>query len=182
MPWVWHGKSGDEVGEAIREIGKGSDRAAAIVAVAFLESQLRVILELHFRKDTAVTGRFFRYPGPLSTFAAKIDMAYLIDLFDKETRRELHTIRDIRNEFAHQLGKRDFEQHRIRDLTGNLQLTYDRPISMRGSDGILIPVLSFRPGKEADAPVTGRERFVDSCKWHIATLALLAADGPKSSA
>jgi hypothetical protein len=41
------------------------------------------------------------FNGPLSSFAAKIDLAYALNLIENETHRDLRTVVDIRNEFAH---------------------------------------------------------------------------------
>lgn len=39
--------------------------------------------------------------GPLSTFSAKIEIAYAFDLFEADMFRDLKAIKDIRNAFAH---------------------------------------------------------------------------------
>ena len=79
-----------------------SDRGAAILASAQFEEWLRERLKSQFvelSKDLD-KGIFDGY-GPLSTFAAKVDIAYALGLFDEATRNGLHTIRRIRNKFAH---------------------------------------------------------------------------------
>jgi hypothetical protein len=45
---------------------------------------------------------------------------WLVGLCSKEACKELHTIKDIRNEFAHKGLTRDFNSQRVRDLANNL--------------------------------------------------------------
>jgi hypothetical protein len=45
--------------------------------------------------------RLFRGSGPLGNFGAKIDLGFLMGLYGREKRDDLHTIREIRNAFAH---------------------------------------------------------------------------------
>lgn len=47
--------------------------------------------------------RLFRHNGPLSTFSARLDMAFALYLIGEKTRHDLDIIRDIRNDFAHDL-------------------------------------------------------------------------------
>src|SRR5262249_32748525 len=51
--------------------------------------------------------------GPLATFSARIDMAYLLGLIPDNVRRELHLIRKIRNDFAHSSENLDFNNEAI---------------------------------------------------------------------
>jgi hypothetical protein len=45
--------------------------------------------------------RIFRGYGPLSTFSAKIDIGYALELFDDTICSDLRALKDIRNAFAH---------------------------------------------------------------------------------
>jgi hypothetical protein len=46
----------------------------------------------------------------LSTFSAKIDMAYALEIISDESRVELHKMRNIRNKFAHARKLLSFDQ------------------------------------------------------------------------
>lgn len=65
--------------------------------------------------------RLFEGNGPLATLSAKIDLARLLGLVTETIRSDLHIIRDIRNEFAHQIAhktehtKLSFSSPHIRD-------------------------------------------------------------------
>jgi len=54
--------------------------------------------------------------GPLASFSAKIDLAYLMRIITADIREKLHTIRRIRNEFAHNLAPLTFESPKIRSM------------------------------------------------------------------
>src|ERR1039458_1249722 len=49
-------------------------------------------------------GTLFDPKGALSTFSAKIELAYALELIDKDVRRNADYIREIRNIFAHRIG------------------------------------------------------------------------------
>jgi hypothetical protein len=67
-----------------------------------------------------VIDNFFAGMGPLATFNAKIEMAYLLKITTKECRRVMHVVRRIRSEFARNLQPLSFMTPRIKDKCGNL--------------------------------------------------------------
>jgi DNA-binding MltR family transcriptional regulator len=89
-----------------RETSIESDRGAAIVAAALLETQLetaikKLLRDLALKKGVSLFDRLFKGYGPLATSGAKIDMAYALESIDEESYHDLHVIRAIRNDFAH---------------------------------------------------------------------------------
>jgi hypothetical protein len=96
-------KTAGEWLEAIhREFAIESDRGAAIVAAAMLDDALKSLLKKRLcppaSKDRSILER---YDAPLGSFAARIDAAQQLGLVSKHFARDLHLIRDIRNDFAH---------------------------------------------------------------------------------
>lgn len=79
-----------------------SDRAAVITIAALLDTALAraTTLKMHITSD-AEYFRAFENGGPLSTFSARIDMAYWLKVIDQDTREQLHTVRELRNICAH---------------------------------------------------------------------------------
>ena len=110
--WTYITKYGEadiEIATIVAEIDKGSDRSAGIVAAAFVEDQLTHLLKSRLRfedEDDTIMREMFRSRGPLGSFSAKIDMGYLMRLYSKTARRELETIKDIRNSFAHHIDRK----------------------------------------------------------------------------
>jgi hypothetical protein len=78
-----------------------SDRGVAILIATNLENALQLALSqsLHVREKQH--RRLFGMSGPLGTFAAKITIAYAMDIIGNEAKENLDAIRSIRNAFAH---------------------------------------------------------------------------------
>jgi len=105
-----------------RQLANESDRGALIVSAALLDDALLNMLKAKFcpsleREDELFEGIY----APLGTFAAKIDLAYRVGLFNAEFRKVLHLMRKLRNDFAHSVHKVDFSdptvQSRLRELS-----------------------------------------------------------------
>jgi len=94
--------SKDELDALNAELGHGSDRACALIAAATVESFLTnaILLKLENIDDKTVK-KLKNQNGALSGFFSKIYLGYTLGLYDKATRDDLETIRNIRNAFAH---------------------------------------------------------------------------------
>jgi DNA-binding MltR family transcriptional regulator len=90
------------LGELIASLGKETDRGAALMACAYLDDQLGELLKTRFVEDHSLTKALIDTAGgPLGSFSVRIDVAYLLGVIPKSARRDLHLLRRIRNEFAH---------------------------------------------------------------------------------
>lgn len=78
-------------------------RASVIMLVGSrIEKWVQASLEAKMRPlSNTVTERIFRGYGPLSSFSAKIDIGYALELFDDAIYNDLKAIKDLRNVFAH---------------------------------------------------------------------------------
>jgi len=98
--------------EFIDTVHSESDRACAILVGAALESSLE-----HLLKETLVKAtprQLFEGYGPLSSFSAKIDMSFAIGKISDDERRDIHLLRKIRVEFAHDIDHLlDFDAQKI---------------------------------------------------------------------
>ena len=117
----WFVEGPDEIA-AVKDLDGMSDRAAAIVAAALVETRLSLALKSRLQQDKAVVERMFRASGPLGSFATKIDLAFLMDLISKEAHSDLVIFKSIRNDFAHQLHALDFSAERIKSDCYRLRL------------------------------------------------------------
>jgi DNA-binding MltR family transcriptional regulator len=89
----------------------------AIACAAILDEQLRRAILTKLRALTKdLSARLFDGYGPLSSFAAKIDLAYALDLITREMHADLTTIRTLRNRFAHSTALLDVDSSEIRSL------------------------------------------------------------------
>jgi len=86
------------------EFAGSSERAAVIVGAAYLDELLTELLTSFMVPDTPKKDKeIFSGNGPLSTFSSKINMCWKLGLISDRERNTLHTIRGIRNDFAHKL-------------------------------------------------------------------------------
>ncbi|RJG08169.1 hypothetical protein D3870_17710 [Noviherbaspirillum cavernae] len=88
----------------LEEIQEQSDRGAAIVAMAWVEESITAALEFFLHHEPNSWKRLFAGSGPLANLSSKIDLSRLLGLVTDTIRSDLHIIRDIRNEFAHQVA------------------------------------------------------------------------------
>ena len=96
-----------------------SDRAAALLAGIVAEEYTETLLREFARPDKDVDELFNRY-GPLSSFAARINVAYAFRLIDNQLRSDLNYIRTVRNRFAHELHNTSFSASPVREICKNL--------------------------------------------------------------
>jgi len=98
-----------------------SDRGVVILAGSYLERALEQRLKSHLveHKNTDV---LFEGYGPLSSFAAKIDIAFSVGLLPVAIRGEFHRLRKIRNFCAHEDGAVSFSNPRLAELCGGLEV------------------------------------------------------------
>lgn len=120
MGWVIKGDADKEI---IEEIQRESDRGAIIVGVSLLEVRLEELLRTRMSAAALeVVGKnVFSGSGPLSSFSAKIDLGFLLQLYPYETYRLLDKVRRIRNTAAHKWGVVNFLDPQIRDQCESLR-------------------------------------------------------------
>ena len=116
----------NRVSAALEELGKQSDRGAAIIGAAIVEDVLTECLQLRLILNNTLKERLFSYEknGPLSNFSAKIDVAYSVGLVTASVRNNLHLIRRIRNRFAHKVEAKEFSDADIAASCATLDLSF----------------------------------------------------------
>jgi hypothetical protein len=98
-----------------RTLTTESDRGAALMAAAFLDIELRELLEFFLVEDRTIHERYFGYNGPCGAFSGRIDTAFLLGLISKSDHKDLTIIRKVRNDFAHVHEVLSFDTPVIRD-------------------------------------------------------------------
>jgi hypothetical protein len=111
--FMWIMENG-ETADVLSQISEQPPRVGAIVMGAMLEERLRAVLETRFAADTKVTRSLFEF-GPLGSFASKIDLCYLMKVYSKEAKDDLHAVRKIRNVCAHSKTVIDYSAQPIVD-------------------------------------------------------------------
>lgn len=99
-----------------------TDRGAVLMSAAFLDDKIRDLIQARLVQDKKVIVRSFGPNGALGSFSSRIDFAYLIGVISKNARRDLHTIRGIRNQFAHYAAPLSYEDEIIAPLCQKLVL------------------------------------------------------------
>jgi hypothetical protein len=115
-------KDANDIAAILGELGHESDRAAGLVGAVLVEDSLTVLIRSRLRPDEDLLNQVLHPSGPLSAFSVKINIGHLLGLFSPVARKELETIKEIRNEFAHRVA-RSFSLEHIRDLANNLSLS-----------------------------------------------------------
>src|SRR5688500_18309508 len=78
-----------------------SDRAAGVLGPAFLDELLKELLLAIVVDANLADTELLSSSRPLGSFAARIDAVYSFGLISARDRRDLHSIRKVRNQFAH---------------------------------------------------------------------------------
>lgn len=80
-----------------------SDRGAVLVGASHIDQYLKKLFEAVAPSELGKKQRksLLDYPGPLSSFAARTEVAYATRLIDQNLYRALHSLRRIRNDVAH---------------------------------------------------------------------------------
>ena len=151
-----------------KEFAQNTDRGAVIVSATILAELLRMTLETFMVQEDVVDDLFGPYK-PLSTFSARVQIAFALGLISDQEHNYLEIIRGIRNQFAHTAGALSFENQSISDRCQNLQLP----------KGVYIPYKMYLPsaghpeGKvelTAKRTVTQRDQFKTTVSYLMVSL------------
>lgn len=105
-----------------------TDRGCALMAAAYLDLELGEMVRVHLVQDKKILDTIFKNNGPISTFSAKIDLGYVLGLLSPDARLDLHLLRKIRNDFAHNPEKIGFSDSPIRERCFELKLVSNRDL------------------------------------------------------
>lgn len=113
-----HFLADSEVAEAfdriLEEFSRESDRGAVLIAADIVSGHLeRVITAL--APETLRKKRLkdlLNYPGPLASFAARADMAFMAGFIGETAHRSVDVLRRLRNKAAHSQGTFGLANHR----------------------------------------------------------------------
>jgi len=102
---------------ALLELGRAGHAAHALYVASNLERSLEELIALRMPNlSNTLKEQLFTGYGPLSSFSARIDIAFALDLIPANLRRDLHAIRHIRNHFAHATERVHFDSPKMEHL------------------------------------------------------------------
>ena len=97
------------------------DISAAIVGTALVEAALEKLLIAKFKNRNAnLIGQLFKNRGPLTDFHSKILIASAFGIITPNQAEELHSLKAIRNAFAHTKVEISFEHELVEIETKSL--------------------------------------------------------------
>ena len=139
------------------EFEKESDRAAVILVASLFDNALGTYLCNVLLPTTTATDELFDAPNaPLGSFSAKINLSYRIGLISQRFCRDLHLVRKIRNEFAHNIQGCTFETGTVRS----------RILELAKSSGLI----ERNPRARATFPEGCRGDFLLVASWMLYSL------------
>jgi hypothetical protein len=145
----------------VDELEQQTDRGAAIIGAAFVESLLRQALESRLSVRTTLerrtANRLFAAMGPLSSLSAKIDLGALLGVYPEAVHGDLHRLREVRNQFAHEQEPRDFDFPKIAEICAKFWLPHN----------LFIVATSGGP---QGYPANARDRYILTVKLLVAVL------------
>ena len=162
MVWVTRDESDKPI---IKEISEQTDRGAALIAAAYLEERLTDAIKARLVRDPDIEGRLFKGTGPIAAFSTKIDLAFQLGIYENDIRRLLHTVRNIRNGFAHRPEPLKFDSQRIHDLCMNINIGVQTEMDITDPDGT-VNHLSF----DVQPDGTARTAFFNTVRFLLLIL------------
>jgi hypothetical protein len=160
--WIYRDQS---EADFIREISTLSDRLIGILAPIVLEERLKSAIQ-HRWVDNAISGGttilkdLFGPSGEMGSFGTKVRVGFAIGLYGPESYADLVRIGKTRNEFAHKLDVKSFNDRRVVDYVRGLSINgrwpEDRPLPLTlGEHSIIVS----EPHEQPDAS-TLRGKFL----------------------
>src|SRR5664279_1524149 len=92
----------DYLGIVVSEVQTETDRGAALIVSAWLDDALDTFLQSRVIDDSKVVAALFGINQPLATFSSRINLAYAFGFIGKASYSDLHIVREVRNQFAHE--------------------------------------------------------------------------------
>lgn len=96
--------------QIVKQFHSESDRAAAILACSYVEQSLKEFIQLFIIEKPEIAADKLLNHISVSSFRAQIDFARACDWITEDIKKDLNTIRIIRNEFAHNPDLNNFSQ------------------------------------------------------------------------
>lgn len=121
-----------------RQMKEQSDRGLAIIGGSFVEYHLEQLLLARMRSLSKKRIEYlFEGFGPLAGFAAKIEIAFALNLIGEKARADFIAINWIRNKFAHEIsgGEWSFSHPDVVAKCKELNLIHDLGVPLYPGGG-----------------------------------------------
>lgn len=93
----------DIVGNSLEEMMLESDRGAVLIAAEVISSALKSLFKTIIPNELGKEKRdqILSYPSPLGTLSGKADIAYAVQIINKDVYHSITILRRLRNDAAH---------------------------------------------------------------------------------
>jgi len=119
--------------EGIREaallMSLETDRGSILVAAAQIDDMLKDLLLARMlatdgmsKKQRERLDNLVGINGALGVFSARIDLAYFLGLIAEDVHHDLHILREMRNDAAHRVSKKDFREETLASRSGSFKI------------------------------------------------------------
>jgi len=140
-----------QVSEEIDRIVDFPDDAAAILGAHRVEHALAAYLRQHVQYDRNVYRTMFEAAGPLESFEAKINIAFLFGLVDRTALKKLQIISRIASRFSDNFRGTSFSSKPMQDLVAKLSSDTDRRSARN------------RTGADSTTATSAKAQYVRAC-------------------
>lgn len=113
-----------EICKMFVSLEKESDRAVALIVAAWVDDALSEAIKRWLVDDKKAIEAIFQHDSALGSFSSRITLGYLIRRYSKAIHDNLHTIRSIRNDFAHSREPLRFSDQSVKARCDNLLLKF----------------------------------------------------------
>ena len=125
------------------------DRAAVLICASLLDHALETaILSYFVQLDQNEHRDIFAEDGPLSTFSAKIRLAYALGIFGPNTKKDLVVIQSIRNAIAHSRSHLNFQSPEIVEACRHISFAAKESVAWEGKE------ITY-----------ANDQYILACKW-----------------
>ena len=123
-----------------------SDRGCIVLLAARLENDLGELHKMHIRRVGPTASKMLRSLfdpyGPLSSFSAKISIAYAYGLIEEAEYHDLELLRKLRNKAAHCGNNFSFEQSPFSGFISSLKFSFHVQRNFPEIKGSVLEVLA----------------------------------------
>jgi hypothetical protein len=150
--------SGPDIDAVLRlqtELKDESPRGVVLISSAMLEEALRELIIAFLVPNTSSSDTLFNGPtSAFGSFSAKIDVAYRLGLISDKFCRDLHLIRRIRNDIAHNPESFSFESASAKERINALSQSHG--IYARSPNWV-----------KAQETISLKDQFLEAASWML---------------
>lgn len=120
MVWLVRG---DNQYRVIQELENESDRSAIIIGSSIVETHLTAALKSNLHHNPKIFEELFNPGRAIGDFGTKIQLGHVLGLYKISSYNDLKIIRRLRNDFAHNLDYKGFDDQKVKNRIQNIKIT-----------------------------------------------------------